>query len=260
MRYPRFEFDALTLYPIVCMHLGAPQCDLKFIEAHVDRIKKDPAANWVYMGDGGECVTKLSKGDIYSQTMSPQEQLDSIVEILEPIRSKGLFGIRGNHGNRIYKETGLEFDKALCVGLGIPYFGSSTFADLVVGDVNYSCYFHHGSDSGTSHAAKVRKAEDFARYINADAIFTAHSHVAMALSPAVLQGIDRSTKSVTSTLRQQYICGCAYDSRTGYAEEKGYPPLIPAWLSVEFNNEVPEQVVKFYRSSAAVPPAVGRRR
>lgn len=251
MKYIRFEFEKLTLYPIVCMHLGAPQCDLGFIKAHVERIRKDPTARWVYMGDGGECVTKLSKGDIYEQTMSPQRQLDAVVELLEPVRSKGLFGIRGNHGNRIYKETGLEFDKALCTALGVPYKGTSTFADFRVADKNYSAYFHHGSDSGTTHAAKIAKAEAFSRFIDADLIFTAHSHVALELSPALLQYVDRSRKQVVSKFRHQYICGCAYDSRTGYAEDKGYPPLVPAWLSVEFNQD-PDLPCTIYRSTNEV--------
>ncbi len=253
MNYLKFEFEKLTLYPVVCMHLGAPQCDLDFLAEHVQRIRKDPNGFWVYLGDGGECVTKLSKGDIYDQLMGPQGQLDAVVDLLAPIRDKGLFGIRGNHGHRIYKETGLEFDKALCTALGVPYRGAATFADFKVGDTSYACYFHHGSDSGTTHAAKISKAEAFARHIDADAIFTAHSHVAVELSPALLAQVDRNRKQVISKFRHQYICGCAYDSRTGYANEKGYPPLIPAYISVAFNPDEKGQTFKTFRSKKEVP-------
>src|SRR5213083_2468773 len=97
----------INLYPLVCLHVGSPQADMKFIREHLKRITEDPHARWVYMGDGGECVTKLSKGDVYGQILSPYQQMEMLDDLLRPIAAKGLFGIRGNHGNRIYKESGL---------------------------------------------------------------------------------------------------------------------------------------------------------
>jgi hypothetical protein len=246
--------SCIRLYPLVCLHVGAAQCDVSFIEEHVKRIKEDPNAYWVYMGDGGECVTKYSKGDIYAQILSPQKQVEMLNDLLEPIKGKGLFGIRGNHGHRVYKETGLEFDHALCTMLGIPYLGVCAFANLLINRTSYDCYFHHGGDSGTSSQAKLNKAESFGRFVDTDAIFTAHSHVAMELSPAILESCDNNTQKVYTKLRHQYICGTAYDSRSGYAEEKGYPPLLPAYLSVEFDGRIIEgrtrrrQTHKVFRS------------
>lgn len=252
--YICFDFDTKTLklptpelhlYPLVCMHIGAPQCDMEFLREHVRRIEADPNGRWVYMGDGGECVTKLSKGDIYGQLVPPQGQMDILVDLLRPVRAKGLFGIRGNHGNRIYKETGLDFDHNLCTALGVPYLGAATMANLKVNRSSYDCYFHHGADSGTALAAKIGKAESFARFIDADAIFTAHSHVAIELQPAPLIGCDNVNKRASVKMRCQYICGSAYDSRTGYAEEKGYSPLLPSYLSVAFDGRVVEGKAKY---------------
>lgn len=232
--------SVIRLYPLPCIHMGSPQCDAVFLKEHIKRIKNDPNGRWVYMGDGGECATTLSKGDIYGQLLSPQLQLDALVDIMEPIKGKGLFGIRGNHGHRVYKATGLSFDHNLCTALGIPYVGVGTFANLVVNRSSYDTYWHHGTDSGVSLRAKISAAENFARFINADAIFTAHSHVAMKLTPAALLEADNDQRVARTRMRQQYICGCAYDSRTGYAEDKGYPPLLPAYLCVEFNGRIIE--------------------
>lgn len=245
--YIHFEFNTkklgledslIRLYPMPCMHLGAAQCDMKFIEQHVRRIKDDPNGRWIYMGDGGECVTKNSKGGIYEQLLSPQLQVEALLDVFEPIRDKGLFGVRGNHGHRVYKETGLSFDHTLCSRLGIPYMGVAAFANMTVNRSSYDMYFHHGSDSGSSLRAKISAAEQFARFIDADAIFTAHSHVAMKLTPAALLGVDNIGQKTRTKMRAQYICGCAYDSRTGYAEDKGYSPLLPAYLSVEFDGRI----------------------
>lgn len=247
--YIKFKFDtkrlglkqpAIRLYPIVCMHVGASQCDEKFIKEHIKRIKDDPAAYCVYMGDGGECVTKSSKGSIYEQILSPQQQHDVVVEWLEPIREKMLFGVRGNHGHRVFKDSGLSFDKNLCHRLGIPYMGISAFVNMVVNRSSYDLFFHHGSDSGTSMQGKITKAESFARFVDADALFTAHSHACVDVPPAALMSIDNATCKVRTKLRHQYVCGCAYDSRTGYAEEKAYSPILPAYLSVELDGRIIE--------------------
>ena len=68
----------------------------------------------------------------------------------------------------------------------------------------------------------------------ADALFTAHSHVAMELPPSTLKYLDNHAMKIKTKLRHQYICGSGYDSRTGYAQEKGYPPLLPQFICVQF--------------------------
>lgn len=243
---PRFKFDGpeLHLYPLVCMHIGAQQCDVKFIREHIARIKNDPHGRAVYLGDGGECVTKLSKGDLYgAQILSPQHQLDFLVELLQPIKDKMLFAIRGNHGHRVYKESGLSWDQNFAHRMGVPYLGVGTFAHFLVNRSPYTAYFHHGTDSGVGLKSKIQAAENFARFIDADAIFTAHSHVAEDLTPAPILSVEdcRNGEFRSRTkMRSQYICGTAYDSRTGYAEDKAYPPLLPAYLMVAFDGRIRE--------------------
>jgi hypothetical protein len=244
LKYFRYETkdNEFHLYPFVCWHIGAEQSDEKFIKEMVKRVKDDPLAKWIYMGDGGECVTKSSKGDVYSQTMDLTSQQNRLVELIKPVREKGLFGIKGNHGNRVYKDTGLDFDETLCAKLGIPYLGLDAFWHLRLGTgsgnpVTASIYTHHGVDSGVSLASKVTKAKVFENVIIADAIMTAHSHVAMELPPryyASLADTRRQSDNIKWNETREYICGCAYDSRTGYAADKGYPPLLPGHLCITF--------------------------
>lgn len=243
MKYFRYDHNEkeLHLYPFVCWHIGAYQSDDRFIRQMIKKVKDDPLARWVYMGDGGECATKHSKGDVYTQTMPPTDQQNYLKQLLEPILDKGLFGVRGNHGNRIYKETGLDFDETLCAKLGIPYLGVDVFWNLRINadkePVDFSIYTHHGVDSGVSMASKVNKAQAFDRTIIADAILSAHSHIAVELPPryyAVLGSRKRQSDNIVWKETRTYVCGSAYDSRTGYAAEKGYPPILPSHLMIEF--------------------------
>ena len=259
MKYFRTETkeSKFNLYPFVCWHLGSSQSDVNFIKEMISRVKDDPQGRWVYLGDAGECVTKTSKGDIFSQTMSPVQQQNELVRLLEPIVDKGLFGVRGNHGNRIYRETGLDFDETLCAKLGIPYLGTAAFWHLKVKDVYFSIYTHHGADSGANMGTKINKAKIFENMVDADAILTAHSHVCIDIPPRYMAHlVDRATvnDSIRWTETREYICGCAYDSRTGYAEDKGYSPLLPAHMKIEFStykdsngNRRKQQVATIYR-------------
>jgi len=247
MSYIKFEFDTkklglpesnIRLYPLACLHVGAAQSDYKFITEQLKRIKHDPQARWIYMGDGGECVTLTSKGDVSGQLLNPQLQMEMLCDLLSPLKDKGLFGIRGNHGGRIWKVAGLSFDHNLCSRLGIPYMGSGTFGHFVVNRSRYDGYFHHGIQSGITLTSKIKKAEDFGKFIDADMIFTAHSHVAIELHPSALLSCDHQAQKAGTKLRHQYICGSAYDSRSGYAEDKGYTPLLPAMLSIELDGRI----------------------
>lgn len=249
MDYARFKFDTrklglkescIRIYPFVCWHIGSTRSDMTFIKQMVKLCKEDPNGYWCQLGDSGECVTKQSKGNVYKQLLSPGQQQDLVVELLKPIKDKGLFGVRGNHGARLDRETGLSYDKTLCNQLGIPYLGTCAFVNLVVNRSSYDVFFHHGTDSGSPLRTKVNAAEGFARWIDADAIVTAHSHVAMDLQPAALLQADNDNCCVRTKMRHQYIAGCAYDSRGDYAEEKAYPPLLPGHLILQFDGRIIE--------------------
>ena len=244
MQYFRYETrkKKVTLYPLVCMHIGAKQADEDFIREHVKRIADDPDGLWVYLGDGGECVTKASKGELYEQRLSPDEQIDHLVELLEPIRGRGLFGVSGNHDRRIAKLSGLDWTHALCARLGIPYMGVSVFMRLALHPKGasshtaaFDLFWHHGTDSSSLLAGKVRAAKKLEDLVEADAIFSAHSHICMDAPPTYRAFLDQKAQGVRYREMRTFVCGCAYDSRIpGYAEEKGYSPILPSYLGVTF--------------------------
>lgn len=226
------------------MHIGAPQADEAFIAEHVERIAADPTGRWVYLGDGGECVTKASKGELYAQRLSPDDQITRIAELLKPIRGKGLFGVAGNHDRRIVKLSGIDWTNALCVRLGIPYLGNAAFMRLSMQPYDhetphkritraFDLFWHHGVDSSSLLGGKANAARKLEQLVQADAIFSAHSHICAELPPSYVAYLDRREPTIGYRAVRNYICGCAYDSRVpGYAEEKGYAPILPAYLGV----------------------------
>jgi len=230
--------DSLNLYPICCWHIGAAQCDLKFIHDTVAEINDDSSARWIYMGDGGECVTRLSKGNVFDQTLSPQEQHDFLYDTFFPIRKKGLWGIRGNHGNRIDLESGLSFDKSLMTALAIPYLGVSGIGNIRINRSSYDVFTHHGAPSGAALQSKVAAAKK-AYHVIADIRITGHSHVAMELDPEFYSYADNTAMRILKRPIHQVIAGCAYDSSVmGYAEEKLYSPILPGRAIINLAGQI----------------------
>ena len=244
MRYFKYatKEKQVNLHPFVCWHVGAPQSDYEFINEAIARLAEDPYGLGVYMGDGGECVTKSSKGLIYEQTMAPQEQLNYLVDRLRPVREKLLFGVKGNHGWRTFKDSGLGFDESLCMALQMPYLGTSAFWNLLVNRSSYDIFTHHGLDSGVATGTKVNKAKKLEEIVEADVIMSAHSHICMAIPPVRRAYIKDNKTGERSRINWRttygYICGCAYDSRSGYAEDKGYPPILPAHIVLSFDGHM----------------------
>lgn len=238
MKYFRYEVKGsrVDIYPLVCWHLGAKQCAHKFIDRVIAEIRENPYARWLYMGDGGECVTKNSKGNIYEQLMSPGAQLRTVAELLAPIRDKSLGGIRGNHGNRVDKDSGLGWDETLCARVGIPYLGVSCFGELVLkyqgGFAPFSIFAHHGSASAITDGGKVNAGFKPAQFIDADVILTAHTHACGKLFPRHRARVNGQYRRIEWRVQNFYVCGSAYDSRSGYAEEKMYTPILPEHLVV----------------------------
>jgi hypothetical protein len=167
--------------------------------------------------------------------MNIGDQWNELHHLLTPIKSKGLFGVKGNHGNRVFKETGLQFDETLMTALGLPYLGTAAFWHLKIKESVFSIYTHHGVDSGVSVSSKIGAHQKLDRVVSADVIMSAHSHIALEMPPVHTAYLDtRADNPINWRTQQGWICGCAYDSRSGYAEEKAYPPIISAHCAIHF--------------------------
>lgn len=241
MKYFRFQIDKseVHLYPIVCWHLGAKQSCERLIKEVIYQIKHDPLAKWIYMGDMGEVITRSSKGNIYEQLINPGDQLRLGSELVKPIADKGLFGIRGNHGNRVDKESGVGWDELLCNRIGLPYFGVSALGSLALTKPNngrkqdVSLYVHHGSAGAIGPAGKMAAGHKPESLVDADIALTAHTHACGECWPARhIAYVQGNAKNVLWRTMRSFVCGSAYDSRSGYAEEKQYPVILPEHIVV----------------------------
>lgn len=173
---PKKDYAQLMLFGD--LHLGYPTCDLKKAEEYLEWAKKS-GVYVLCMGDLLESGLSTSVGDsVYQQTLNPQEQMESVVELLTPLAKKGLiigFHI-GNHESRILKATSINVSKIMAKMLGVRYLGFSCWSLLRVGSQRYSLYSTHGSGGSRFRHTKLKKAMDLTQWIDADIIAYGHLH------------------------------------------------------------------------------------
>ncbi len=234
----RCEVDARKLWmvPLGDIHLGHPTCDVKKFLETVDFIKKN---NYkvILMGDLIECANKGSVGAGWvEQTMSPQEQLDTIAEILKPIKENIIVNLVGNHEIRAWKDTGVDLSKVLSQYLEIPYGGYATFVYFRVGKQGYVVHAQHGSTGGRYNHTKMMAAKRTASHTEADLYLYGHTHSLMSDSEEK-RFYDRRAKGVR--IRKQYtvLTGSFLSYEGSYAQMKNYNPTRKGVANIYFGGE-----------------------
>lgn len=70
------------------MHLGDKNCDMKAIESAMKAIKESDNTYVILNGDLMNTATKNSISDVYTEKLTPTEQIIKTCELLEPIKDR----------------------------------------------------------------------------------------------------------------------------------------------------------------------------
>jgi len=216
------------------VHLGAPNC---YWDKFVDNVKYCLENNiyFVGMGDLLECSLKDSVGDVYSQKLTPQEQVDLIIDTLSPLAKKNLIlGLHcGNHELRIMKNTSLDVMGMISKTLGVTYLGYACWTLLKVNDINYRIYSTHGSAGSALPHTKMKAAIEQSFYRDADLVAYAHVHDLITCS-IKKEYIDIRNRVVREEKKHIVVTGHYLGYHDSYAEIKGYPPSKTGSPKVKF--------------------------
>jgi len=216
------EYTELAL--IGDIHFGHPGCDIEKVKEDIQYC----VDNHIYvigMGDYLEVGLRNSVGDsVYMQEFNPQEQMEFIVEILQPLADAGLLiGLHiGNHEGRILKETSVNIVSWMARALKVKYLGYACWSLLYVGNQSYTLYSLHGS-TGSKHVyTKLKALVDISHSFDADITAMGHVHE-LAEEAILIQKIDKSRKIVIELKKYLVLTGSYLRYDDSYAQEKGYP-------------------------------------
>ena len=186
------ELKVLELHLFADEHIGDAHCDMKRLLQRIEYVKNTPNAYCILNGDILDNATKTSVGDVYSQAISPMDQLNHAVQIFGPIKDKILCITHGNHENRTYKNEGVNLSALIAAQLGLEGRYSPTAAVLFLRfgeDVNnrkvrYTIYALHGSGGGRKEGGKVNRLADMASIIDTDIYIHSHTHLPVIMRQA----------------------------------------------------------------------------
>lgn len=235
------ELKQLRVVPMGDIHYGNPLCSIKHLDRVIGFVGGNEDVYYVLPGDLCESSIKSSKGDIFTQVGTPQDQRDWIIKRFEPIKSKCLGVVRGNHEERIYKDTGVDICKDIADALGAPYRPEGMLLKISFGSGNnrhenkpytYWGYISHGYGGARTKSAKAIKVERVATWIHADFYILSHDHVVniapdVYLLPDNRGTLDKETGFTTGAViakRKMLIKSNAFLKWGGYSEVEGFPP------------------------------------
>lgn len=229
------NIDKLTIIPISDVHIGDKTANIKAFREVLERIKNEPNTYTILNGDLCNIALKNSKSDVYSDDMTPMEQILMLCDLLKDIKQKILVLGNGNHETRITLDTNIDVLYLVAKQLGIEqvYSPSWWYLYLTFGNnkakgdnrpILYTITGYHGSGSSQTTGAKANKVKKMSQVVLADIYLMSHVH-----EPIQTKGIiytpDYQHRSVVKKEMYYCISNAFVDYNGSYAEKMG---LIPS--------------------------------
>ena len=224
------ELKVLEIHLFADEHIGDAHCDFKRLLQRIEYVKNTPNAYCILNGDILDNATKTSIGDIYSQAISPMDQLNHAVQIFGPIKDKILCITHGNHENRTYKNEGVNLSALIAAQLGLENRYSPTAAVLFLrfGEdscnrkIRYTIYTLHGSGGGRKEGSKVNRLAEMASIIDTDIYIHSHTHLPVIMRQA-FHRVD-VVNSKVALVDKLFVNTAANLNYGGYGEAGEFKP------------------------------------
>lgn len=232
----RYQYDSsIEIIPLGDLHIGSQETNLTAISRAIEHVMEKPNRFVVLTGDLIDNALKTSKSDVYEQTMPPSQQVRFVADLLEPIHTRILCMVDGNHEARTKRDANISLTHWIALELGLDHIWRPSVAFLYVNLGNagggrrgkrrpkYSIAVTHGVGGGLSAGAGLNRNKPYARAMNCDLIITGHTH-----QPAVgnlLRYDPDLSAGVMVPKRQTILIGTGWMNYGGYGMEKMYDPL-----------------------------------
>lgn len=239
IKYHFDKNDDIEIYPISDVHLGAAEhMDVEW-DSFCSHILEKPNA---YITLGGDLInnsTRNSVANVFEETMRPREQKKRMAEMLEPIKSRILCAVTGNHERRSAKDADDDptYDIMCKLDLEDIYRENIAFVKIQIGDVKgtgtanptYTIVVTHGAGGGMLTGGSVNRNERFGYVIDGmDCLIVGHTHKPFVTQPSKLK-IDPFNNKVS--LRPfKVVSSTSWLNYGGYAAQK---MLIPSSHAIQ---------------------------
>jgi len=169
--------NKIFLWMMGDMHLGHIDFQERVFKHYLHWVLKDDNRYILGMGDYLEAVIPTAMPQaMWEQIMTPEEQINKLLQLLEPVKDRIIGLLTGNHELRIYFKTNIDPTKLLCEHLGCMYLGHGGYLAVKVNDINYRIALFHGYGSAESRSYHLKKVIERAGVDDADIVAIGHCH------------------------------------------------------------------------------------
>lgn len=235
--------EKLNIIPITDLHIGSPNCNYESIKNMIKYIKGIKSPIRIYcLGDLIDVGSKQVGNSCWTQTMSVDEQVETLIKTLKPIKHLICGFTGGNHDlNRLQKEFDLDINPLICEALGITeYYHKYSIEDnIIINDKPYTIYGLHGTKSSSQKHLALGVMQRQLQHINADLYLMGHMHLCAS--------IDEFRIINNKYFKKTYcICGSHLTFKDSYAEAMHLRAEPCGFAHILIDNERDNQV-KFIR-------------
>lgn len=230
----------IKIYTFADWHIGDKSCDINAIKNSIFNISQDKEAYVVCNGDLMNNATRTSVSDCYAEALSPMEQLQTICELLEPIKNKILLVTQGNHESRTYRNDGVDLTSLWTQQLGIHdrYVREGGVLFLRFGELSggrkmnnnndlkrqvcYTVYCTHGNGGGKREGGKANILADMASIVDCDIYIHSHTHLPMVMKQNFFR-VDQCN-SFVAEVEKLFVNTAAQLKYGGYGQAFEFKP------------------------------------
>jgi len=236
--------DNITIIPIADVHIGDKLSNLKLLKEVLTRIKQEPNTYTIINGDLCNMALKNSKSDVYSDNLSPMDQVLMATELLEGIKNKILVISTGNHEDRTQKETNIDVTRLIAKQLNIEdrYANGWWYLYVTLGKdsrgraITYGITGTHGYGGGRKSGGKINRLEDMSQVVLADLYIMSHTHKPISTKSCVYMPYFQS-KTLTRQEMYYLMTNSFLESENGYAEKMGFVPSNTSITEARLNGK-----------------------
>jgi len=237
-----------------CTHFGGRGIAIPQLQDDIYRVKEDPWARWLHLGDAGEFISVNDKrfqmevlDNRYNCDAPIDLQVDDTIRTFNRISDKGVGFIMGNHEDSYLRMTQSNPGRRIANGLGINFLGFTSLIRLrlKLRTGQEWCpvvYAMHGNTGATTPQGQMGYLKRIAAPFTCNVAAMAHVHRKATDNNEVFLGLNDGGDDVEEHSRHYLISGTyakTYfvrgDGNTGYAEKKHYAPSALGAVCAEFH-------------------------
>lgn len=229
------ELDELILVPIGDFHVGSPYFLEKKLDKIINFVENTEQTYLLLLGDLIDNAVPNTISNPFENIMTPQEQLNYLIEKLTPVSKKVLGIVSGNHEERSFKKVGLDIMAVLAGLFDCEYDPHILVLDINIGSekvgtrrgqknrINYIVQVAHGSGGGRTHGGKMNAAVRYGQIVlNADIVITGHTHSAKYAEEAGYL-VDKRNKAIVKHVKH-FVIATSLLGYEDYAQRRGLQP------------------------------------